>query len=493
MTKMTSINIQPLTNNSEVHNTRRKDLDYVNHELTHKNESWVDSRYQGVSMARVRQNIEERYQSTVGQRMQHKAVPLREGVVVIDGATTMAQLQQLAQRLEQRFGIKTMQIHIHRDEGYMHAKEWKPNLHAHMHFDWTQPSGKSVSLNKRDMAEMQTIVAEALGMKRGVSSDRKHLSAIQYKTAKESERYTILCSENKTLTEQNQELTEQHRQLGLELEKMRTEIKQLNITRRAKDALMERVNGFTNILGKSKVQTTLEERTAELVTANEQIAELQATINRIHLDLERRTQERANAQRQAKSYQTQLANRKTELLQQEEEVSRAHREAHKLEGELIEERKRNLDLRRAAYPQLFALPSVVDMKQSRIIPMSNGHGICLFLNDGSRPQIIPISGNDYAQYITGRLSLEEIIGLYCTHEIDVAIAQRLSQLQGEQLQREIAHIANTMFSGVLQVLHIAFAQSGGSTDYSGRYPNLRHKNREEILRELIDEGYSVKM
>ena len=256
---------------------------------------------------------------------------------------------------------------------------------------------------------------------------------------------------------------------------------------------MERVNGFTNILGKSKVQTALEARTAELVTANEQIAELQATINRIRLDLERRTQERANAQRQTKSYQTQLANRKAELQQQEEEVSRAHREAHKLEGELIEERKRNLDLRRAAYPQLFALPSVIDMKQSRIIPMSSGHGIRLFMNDGSRPQIIPISGNDYAQYITGRLSLEEIIGLYCTHEIDVAIAQRLSQLQGEQLQREIAHIANTMFSGVLQVLHIVFAQQGGSNDYSGRSPNLRHKSREEILRELIDEGYSVKM
>lgn len=143
-----------------------------------------------------------------------------------------------------------------------------------------------------------------------MSSDRKHLSAILYKTTKEGERYAALCTENETLTEQNHELMEQHRLLGLELEKMRSEIKQLNITRRAKDALMERVNGFTNILGKSKVQTTLEERTAELATANEKTAELQVTIQRIRLDLERRTQERNNTQRQSKSYQTQLANRK---------------------------------------------------------------------------------------------------------------------------------------------------------------------------------------
>lgn len=96
----------------------------------------------------------------------------------------MEQLRQLAVALEKRFGIKTMQIHIHRDEGYQNAKDWKPDLHAHMHFDWTKPNGKSLGLTKSHMAEIQTITADVLGMERGVSSDRRHLSAIHYKNKK---------------------------------------------------------------------------------------------------------------------------------------------------------------------------------------------------------------------------------------------------------------------------------------------------------------------
>ena len=37
------------------------------------------------------------------------------------------------------------------------------------------------------MAEMQTITAEVLGMERGVSSDKKHLTAMQYKEQKARE------------------------------------------------------------------------------------------------------------------------------------------------------------------------------------------------------------------------------------------------------------------------------------------------------------------
>ena len=94
----------------------------------------------------------------------------------------MQELQQFATVCKERFGIEAFQIHIHKDEGYMNAKQWTPNLHAHVVFDWTQPNGKSVRLSRDDMAELQTIASETLGMERGVSSDRKHLSAMQYKT-----------------------------------------------------------------------------------------------------------------------------------------------------------------------------------------------------------------------------------------------------------------------------------------------------------------------
>ncbi|MEX5268740.1 plasmid recombination protein, partial [Kocuria sp. CPCC 204721] len=173
----TSIHVQAVKPGSEIHNFREKELDYVRPELSHLNESWV-----GDSISHRLESAKQRYFDTVGQKMQTKAAPIREGVIVIKQETTMQELQQFAAVCKERFGIEAFQIHIHKDEGYMNAKQWTPNLHAHVVFDWTQPNGKSVRLSRDDMAELQTIASEALGMERGVSSDRKHLSAMQYKT-----------------------------------------------------------------------------------------------------------------------------------------------------------------------------------------------------------------------------------------------------------------------------------------------------------------------
>lgn len=177
----TSINIQPVKGGSEIHNFREKKLSYVRSELSHRNESWtVDSISSRLT------DIKERYQNTTGQQMQKKATPIREGVIVIESETSMNQLRDFATRCEDNFGIKAFQIHIHKDEGHVDAKEWKPNIHAHIVFDWTQSDGKSVKLNRQDMVKMQTLLAESLGMKRGRSSDREHLNAIQFKTEQES-------------------------------------------------------------------------------------------------------------------------------------------------------------------------------------------------------------------------------------------------------------------------------------------------------------------
>ena len=134
-------------------------------------------------------NIKALYQSKTGQKMQAKATPIREGVVVIQQSTTMEDLHRLADAYRDRLGVEVFQIAIHRDEGYQNSKEWKPNLHAHLVFDWTNhETGKSVKLNRQKMAEMQTITAEVLGMERGKSSEKKHLTAQQYKAEAEAQR-----------------------------------------------------------------------------------------------------------------------------------------------------------------------------------------------------------------------------------------------------------------------------------------------------------------
>lgn len=184
MAKQTSVNVQPVKGGSEEHNKREKQLDYVRKDLSHLNQYWESD-----TQANRLVNIKALYQSKTGQKMQAKATPIREGVVVIQESTTMEDLHRLADAYRDRLGIEVFQIAIHRDEGYQHSKEWKPNLHAHLVFDWTDHNtGKSVKLNRQKMAEMQTITAEVLGMERGKSSENKHLSAMQYKAEAEAQR-----------------------------------------------------------------------------------------------------------------------------------------------------------------------------------------------------------------------------------------------------------------------------------------------------------------
>ena len=179
----TSIHIQPVKGGSEEHNKRLKELDYVRKDLTPFNQTW-----EGDSQANRLESIKDRYKATTGQKLQKKATPIREGVVVIDDQVTMSNLFDFAHKLRSRFGIDCFQIALHQDEGSWHDGKWKANRHAHMVFDWTdRVTGKSIKLNRQQMAEIQTLCADCMNMERGVSSDVQHLSSIQFKEAKAKE------------------------------------------------------------------------------------------------------------------------------------------------------------------------------------------------------------------------------------------------------------------------------------------------------------------
>ena len=66
-------------------------------------------------------------------------------------------------------------------------------------------------------------------------------------------------------------------------------------------------------------------------------------------------------------------------------------------------------------------------------------------------------------------------------------------MQGAALEKELLKAENTMF---YQLPHILFPQRllfvpGGSRDSENL--NIRHKSREEIIREMIDEGFDMKL
>ena len=66
-------------------------------------------------------------------------------------------------------------------------------------------------------------------------------------------------------------------------------------------------------------------------------------------------------------------------------------------------------------------------------------------------------------------------------------------MEGKTLEKELLKVTNTMFYQLPRILfpQRMFIVPSGSRD--GENLNLRHKSRVEILRELVDEGYEIKI
>ena len=205
----TSIHIKPCNiAQSEAHNGRDKDylkaLDpkkvYIRTDLTHKNESYVSPIMNGKTLqeyhalqgilvkkmtGRAMQEKDVEYTDKNGKkRVRHGSSPLREGVVIVKENTTMDDLMKFSDAVQERWGIRAIQIHIHRDEGHYEDSEektgWKPNYHAHIVWDWINPfTGKSYKLSKTDMSKMQDLLAEILKMQRGQKKSETGLEHLE--------------------------------------------------------------------------------------------------------------------------------------------------------------------------------------------------------------------------------------------------------------------------------------------------------------------------
>lgn len=263
MKQQTSIHVQPVKGGSEEHNKREKELDYVRHDLSNLNEYW-EKDTQTDRLA----SIKAKYLKSTGQKMQTKATPIREAVVVIKPEITMEDLKRLSDAYRQRFGIDTFQIAIHKDEGYPKG-EWKPNLHAHLVFDWTnQETGKSIKLNRQDMVDMQTITAEILQMDRGVSSDKQHLTAQQYKS----------FAEEAKLKKLEEERARKEKQMKDELERFKVAKARKEAAVKAAKTLSEGIKGLFGQSSKDKeikaLQTQINTLSKEIFTLkSEQIGQ----------------------------------------------------------------------------------------------------------------------------------------------------------------------------------------------------------------------------
>ncbi len=262
-------------------------------------------------------------------------------------------------------------------------------------------------------------------------------------------------------------------------DELHSDIKKMKITRNAKEALQQRLNAFTTILGKSDVQKKFETTAEELSEVKKQMEGLQAKIEDIQANLDRRTIERDAARKSAASYK-----KKAEKLGDEVDV---------LSACIVKAKKDNLQLRSQLEPRNFALPENVDLERTCIIGTPSGHSLKVFFYGESKAKLVRLREEDYERYINGDTILSQLVGRYCTDMIDHKVTRRVASLQGTTLETALRKIENTMFFQLTNILYPLRALNVPEGSRSGENPNIRRKSREEILSELIDEGYQVHM
>ena len=173
---------------------------YVRLNLTKHNASYVAPEMEGVTLDQYLESIRVMVKQKTGRAMQEKDVqytdkngkvrtrngasPIRECVVVTEKDTKLKDLLRFTKEVEKKWGIKALQVHLHRDEGHYEdpadENTWVPNYHAHIIWDWMDHStGKSIKLNADDMSTMQDMIAEALDLERGQKKSETGLDHLE--------------------------------------------------------------------------------------------------------------------------------------------------------------------------------------------------------------------------------------------------------------------------------------------------------------------------
>lgn len=169
------------------------------------------------------------------KRVRQGCSPIREGVVNIKPDTTMDDLLHYVQKVNERWGIRALQIHIHKDEGHYEQAEdpssWEPNFHAHIIWDWMDhTTGKSFKLNAEDMSQMQDMVAETLAMERGQKKTETgidHLNRNDFIIQKQEDKKRRLQEETSKAIAEKEEAEEKAEEAKETITAMRQERQQL--------------------------------------------------------------------------------------------------------------------------------------------------------------------------------------------------------------------------------------------------------------------------
>ncbi len=204
MGNIASGHFKPTNNIQEKHNDRTLSPSYLlPEEFRGQNEVNRSSTQARELKERIIENAKIVYEQTKKKNApKFKAKSYLWSLVVnIKTNTTMSDLEKLAEHFDLKYGFQCYQIAIHRDEGYIDENNQPhTNHHAHMEFvTLDKENGKNMMrkahLSSRKFADMQTEIAQILGMDRGKSGTER-IEPRKYAQMKEKERKELQAKNN---------------------------------------------------------------------------------------------------------------------------------------------------------------------------------------------------------------------------------------------------------------------------------------------------------
>lgn len=231
--RLSSINFQKAKKYSYSHNFReedeKKEAKYLLPEEYHQeNEYWALSDENGKIKSPQEVFLEEvRKTKRKGGRNPKFENSHWEAVINLNSHHTMEDLHKLREHFESKYKFICCAMTIHRDEGVLLDIEGekipKYNYHAHLNFITYANGRQQFSFNKRQLADMQSEVAEVLKMERGKEfSKTKRLAHQHYRYVKAQEEK--LKKENELVLQQNTELQEKNQTLAAKNQSLELEL-----------------------------------------------------------------------------------------------------------------------------------------------------------------------------------------------------------------------------------------------------------------------------
>ena len=297
-------------------------------------------------------DVEYTDRKTGKKRKRSGSSAIREGCPPIKPDTKIRDFDRFVSWLADK-GITVISIDLHHDEGHADplTDDFLPNHHAHIIVDWMDhATGKSIKLNANDCKEMQTVLAESLGMERGTpkeDSGIEGLNAIEYKEKMARENNRRLTAENAVLETKNE-------QLELQAVAAEKSIEDLEQRRREKKKALDEENGsalmsgMANLFGKGRfaeIEKENERLTDENKRMKTDVMRMESKVAKIPKMVERQVRKTISDNNEAHAEELRTLNvihsREQQALQSKfSDLSRRYRELESNDRRVIDNLKR---------------------------------------------------------------------------------------------------------------------------------------------------------